>query len=137
MVSNVDMFASVLGMLGIPLPEGVKQEGMDFSPLLRGRTVPWRDTLFGQYDLHNSGLAYMRMIRTAEWKLVRHHFTNGLDELYSLKEDPGETRNLYRDAAHAKLREQLQERLTTWQRSIGDWLVSGRLSDGVRRGTGR
>src|SRR5688572_31441939 len=49
-----------------------------------------------QYDLHNGDLAFMRMIRTGKWKLVRFHFCNGLDELYDLESDPGEKRNLYR-----------------------------------------
>src|SRR5262249_15808441 len=67
-VSNIDTFASVLGMLGVPMPEGLKQEGKDFSVLLRGKKAEWRDTIFGQYDLHNGGLDHMRMIRTSEWK---------------------------------------------------------------------
>jgi uncharacterized sulfatase len=119
-VSNLDTFASALGMLGIPMPAGVKQEGADFSPLLRGQKTPWREAIFGQYDLHNEGLAYLRMIRTSRWKLVRHHFSNLLDELYHLEEDPGETRNLYRRAEYQQVRDQLQERLTAWQRSIDD-----------------
>lgn len=123
-VSNLDTFATVLGMLDLPLPPDVKQEGVDFSPLLRGQTVTgWRDTLYGQYDLHNGGLAFMRMIRTAEWKLVRHHLTNLLDELYDLKNDPGETHNLYRDPTYRDVRGQLQQRLTAWQQSIGDPLL--------------
>lgn len=123
-VSNIDTFASMLGMLGIAVPREIKQEGIDFSPLLRGQKVPERDAIFGQYDLHNSGLAYMRMVRIAEWKLVRHHHANGLDELYNLKEDPGETRNLYGNSNVQKAREQLQERLTAWMRSIDDPLLS-------------
>jgi uncharacterized sulfatase len=122
-VSNIDTFASVLGMLQIPIPAGVKQEGLDFTPLLRGQKVVWRDAIFGQYDLHNSGLAYMRMIRTNEWKLVRHHHVNYLDELYHLADDPGETRNLYRDAKHRQARDRLQDRLTVWQKGIDDSLV--------------
>ncbi len=119
-VSNIDTFASVLGMLHVPVPEAVKQEGADFSPLLRGKKIPWRDTIYGQYDLHNSGLAYLRMIRTAEWKLVRHHHSNFQDELYHLAKDPGEAKNLHGDANVRKVRDDLQERLTAWQRSIGD-----------------
>ena len=57
-------------------------------------TRPWDDTLFGQYDMHHSAVARMRMIRTPEWKLVRHFEPGGQDELYHLAEDPGETRNL-------------------------------------------
>lgn len=125
-VSNIDTFASALGMLGLKGPDGVRQEGMDFSPLLRGERVAWRDAIYGQYDLHNAGLAYMRMIRTPEWKLVRHHQANLLDELYHLKDDPDETENLYARPAHAAVREQLQERLTAWQRSIDDPLLGRR-----------
>ena len=33
------------------------------------------------------------MIRISQWKLVRHHHANFLDELYNLEEDPGETGN--------------------------------------------
>ena len=38
-VSNIDTFASVLGMLGVPSADRVKQEGLDFSPLLRGKKI--------------------------------------------------------------------------------------------------
>jgi choline-sulfatase len=122
-VCNIDTFASVLGMLGVAAPEKYKQEGQDFSPLLRGRKTPWRDTLFGQYDLVNGGLAYMRMIRTDDWKLVRHSRCNGLDELYDLAKDPGETRNLYNNKANREVQDKLQERLTAWQQSIDDPLL--------------
>jgi uncharacterized sulfatase len=125
-VSNIDTFASVLGMLNVPLPDGSRQQGADFTPLLRGNKVAWRDTVYGQYDLHNVGLAYMRMIRTPEWKLVRHHFTNGLDELYHLAEDPGETRNLYTSPTHRATRDQLQQRLTAWQQSVDDPILRDR-----------
>ncbi len=123
MVSNIDTFASVLGMLNVPPPEGYKQEGKDFSPILRGQKVQWRDAVFCQYDLHNSGLAYMRSIRTPRWNLVRHHFANMMDELYDLENDPDETTNLYRDKRFQEVRDQLQERLTQWQRSIDDPLL--------------
>jgi uncharacterized sulfatase len=123
MVMNQDTFASVLGMLDIPLPDDAKHEGMDFSPLLRGEDVKWRDEIYGQYDLHNSGLAFMRMIRTDRWKLVRHHMSNGLNELYDLKTDPGETQNLYRRPKARETRDELQARLTKWQESIDDPLL--------------
>jgi uncharacterized sulfatase len=128
-VSNLDSFATILGIAGIPMPAEAKQHGVDFSPLLRGQSMPPRD-LYGQYDLHNAGLACMRMIRTADgnWKLVRHHLTNGLNELYDLKTDPNEANNLYNDPAAAKVRDQLQEKLTAWQKSIDDPILSNALN---------
>lgn len=124
MVTNLDTAPSILGMLGIAPPREAKWQGQDFAPLLRGRHTDWRDTLFGQYDLHNSGLAYMRMIRTGKWKLVRHHRANFLDELYNLESDPGENRNLYNASQHAAVREELQKRLAAWQKSIDDPLLA-------------
>ena len=119
-VLNLDTFPTVLKMLGVAPPQQWRHEGRDFSPLLRGGEMAARDIVFGQYDLHNEGLAYLRMARTADWKLVRHYFTNGLDELYHLKTDPGETRNLYDNPDHAAIQATLQLRLTEWQRSIDD-----------------
>jgi arylsulfatase A-like enzyme len=43
LVSNIDTFASVLGMLKVPPLADYKQEGKDFSPLLRGEKIAWRD----------------------------------------------------------------------------------------------
>jgi len=122
-VSNIDTWASVLGMLGFNAPRGWKQEGRDFTPLLRGRPYKPRDAIFSQYDLHNGGLAHMRMARTADWKLVRHYLTSGMDELYDLKNDPGETKNLYDAPSAAAARDALQQQLTAWMRSINDPLL--------------
>src|SRR5262245_19918819 len=133
LVSNIDTFASVLGMLDVTAPPGYKQEGKDFTPLLRGHKAAWRDAVFGQYDLHNSGLAYMRSIRTARWNLVRHHFANGMDELYDLEADPGETKNLYGNPAHREIRDQLQARLTEWQRAIGDPILRFEVESGRKK----
>ena len=124
-VSNIDFFPSVLDMLNIPSPQSAAVDGKSFVPLLRDREIEWRDAIFGQYDLHNSGLAFMRMIRTAKWKLVRHYLANFLDEFYDLESDPGETTNLYRRREYEEIRNRLQRRLFQWQRSIDDPLLEG------------
>jgi len=123
MVSSISTFASVLGMLGVSLPIESRQQGIDFSPLLRGQQIPRRDAVFGQYDLHNGALAYMRMIRTDEWKLVRFYRNNLLDELYELRADPGEMKNRFEDPTVTSIRDGLQERLEAWMRSIDDPLL--------------
>ena len=123
-VLNLDIFPSVLGMLNVKVPATYKHNGLDFSPLLRGEKVTnWRTDIFGQYDLHNVGLAYMRMLRTNEWKLVRHYHANELDELYDLQNDPGETKNLYKDEKLRDIRTQLQQRLEAKMRAIADPLA--------------
>ena len=53
---------------------------------------------------------------------------NGTNELYDLKNDPGEEKNLYNNAAAAKMRDQLQEKLTAWQKSIDDPILTNPLN---------
>jgi uncharacterized sulfatase len=126
-VLNLDMFPSVLGLLKINPPAEYRHHGKDFTPLLFDtRDQNWRSEIFGQYDLHNLGLAYMRMLRTKEWKLVRHYRANGLDELYDLKNDPEEKKNLYRDPAYRETRAQLQQRLNARMKKINDPLMTDR-----------
>ena len=69
----------------------------------------------------------MRMIRTPEWKLVRHFEPGEQDELYHLAEDPGETVDLANSpepAIHAE-RAELARRLAGWMTQIGDRLGPG------------
>jgi choline-sulfatase len=124
LVSNIDTFATVLGMLKVEPPGTYKQEGMDFSKLLRGDKTKWRDAGFAQYDPHNGLDGAMRSIRTDRWHLVRQYKKNGQpDELFDLQADPEELRNLYNEPAHRAMRDALQERLTAWMRSVDDPLV--------------
>jgi arylsulfatase A-like enzyme len=118
-ITQLDTLPTVLALLGVALPPGLVQHGSDFSPLLRGEPVPWRDTVFGEFDMHHYTLARMRMIRTARHKLVRYLGTSFQDELYDLGEDPGETRNLYRSEQARAVREDLEARLVEWRRGLG------------------
>jgi choline-sulfatase len=124
MVSNIDTYATMLGMLGVPGPKDYRQYGEDFSPLLRGEKATWRDAVFAQYDLHNFDKAMMRSIRTERWHLVRQYLRNQPDELFDLDSDPDEMTNLYDDPRHRAIRDQLQGRLEVWMRSVGDPLIS-------------
>jgi len=128
-VTNLDMYRTVLGGLRVPIPVDCQAGGVDYSPLLRGESIPERDALFGQYDLHNGGLAYLRMIRTADYKYVRHFHALFMDELYDLRRDPEERHNLLdgrgAESPDVKARlAELQGQLTEWQRSIDDPLLN-------------
>lgn len=143
-VLNLDNFSSVLGMLGVTPPAGWKVEGENCAPLLRGEQVTWRSEWFGQYDLHNSGLAYMRMIRTDDWKYVRHFHANLMDELYDLKADPDESKNLINDRKGkgpkiTKTVEDLEVKMEQWMKRVHDpvlkesrprgWMEPGDVQD--------
>jgi uncharacterized sulfatase len=124
LVSNIDTFATVLGMLQVAAPGTYKQEGMDFSKLLRGEKIQWRDAGFAQYDPHNGLDGAMRSIRTDRWHLIRQYKKNGQpDELFDVKTDPEELRNLYNEPAQREVRDALETRLRAWMRSVDDPLV--------------
>jgi uncharacterized sulfatase len=121
-VSNLDLFPTILDMAGLGVPGNLAIRGRSLVPLLHGRTPPWDDTLFGQYDMHHGKIASMRMIRTPDWKLIRHFEPGGQDEVYHLAVDPGELRNLA-DSPEPKPRaerEALTRRLKDWSDRIGD-----------------
>jgi uncharacterized sulfatase len=121
-VSNVDLLPTILEMVGLGVPPNLQIRGRSFLPLLRGRPVSWDDTLFGQYDMHHYQAARMRMIRTPDWKLVRHFEPGGEDELYHLASDRGEARNLASSTESINRAElaALDQRLKAWMAKIGD-----------------
>ena len=126
MVSHLDMFRTILGALNVPVSENAAAHGMDFSPLLRGESFTPRKELFGQYDLHNGGLAYLRMIRTDRYKYVKHYRANMMDEMYDLQADPNELKNLLSRRSRSNVSQVSQElarKLLQWQTSIKDPLL--------------
>ena len=121
-VSNLDLFPTILELAGLDVPANLEIRGRSLVPLLRGQSTQWDDTLFGQYDMHHYQPARMRMIRTREWKLVRHFEPGGQDELYHVATDVGEAHNLIGSIdPHARAeRDGLNRRLEAWMARIGD-----------------
>jgi arylsulfatase A-like enzyme len=79
-------------------------QGRSLRPLLQGQTPgDWRKSMYYHYyefpAVHSVKRHYG--IRTERYKLI--HFYNDIDEweLYDLKADPDEMRNVYNDPAYA------------------------------------
>ncbi|HEU5117885.1 MAG TPA: sulfatase/phosphatase domain-containing protein, partial [Isosphaeraceae bacterium] len=123
-------FPSILEMSGMGVPENLALRGRSFVPLLKGESIPWDNTLFGQYDMHHGAVARLRMIRTPEWKLIRHYEPEVPDELYHLADDPEENRNLAHSEGTREVFDDLNSRLTLWMGRIGDPLISERVKSG-------
>lgn len=123
MVAEIDFLPTFLEVAGTRPPRRLHIEGRSFVRLLRGQSPRWRDAIFGSYDMHHGATANMRMIRTRDWKLVRHSEPRGRDELYDLRNDPGELRDLYGDPSVRDTQKALERRLTAWQKRTGDEVV--------------
>ncbi|WP_414661108.1 sulfatase family protein [Horticoccus sp. 23ND18S-11] len=111
-VLAMDIAPSVLDLCGAPgLPD---IQGRSWKKLANGSDPAWRRSWFYEYN-YEKQFPYtpnIRGIRTDEWKYMHYPHGDGspdrhLDELYHLARDPGETRNLARDPAHAATRTRL------------------------------
>lgn len=105
MVSNYDLMPTVLRYLGLESRVPVKPElpGRSFDPVLRGKQIGWDNVV--HYEFEN-----VRAIRTEAWKYIER-FGADPNELFNLREDPGERDNLYDQEAHRTIQRDLQERL--------------------------
>ncbi|MFW5858074.1 MAG: sulfatase [Planctomycetota bacterium] len=116
LVQNIDVFATVLDLAGLPIPEGTLSRSL--VPLVRDPSATVRDAAFAEsFD--------RKSIRRGRYKLIVEADPAAV-ELYDLQADPGETVNLARDPADPDrptrdpavlaVMNDLLQRLVQWQR---------------------
>jgi N-acetylglucosamine-6-sulfatase len=80
--------------------------------LLRGKTADeWRKSVLFEYyvdDAYPYAGPDLLAVRSDSFKLVDCFLENDIDELYDLKNDPGEMKNLINDTAYYKVQERLR-----------------------------
>jgi len=120
-VTVLDWFPTLLAAAGLEVPENLNIHGRSFLPLLKGKQVEqWDNKVFGQYSTHHQSMTDMRMIRTADWKLVKDFKNPERDELYNLTLDPEETNNLFFDPGKDSVKQAMMELLVEKMRKIDD-----------------
>ena len=124
-ITNLDWYPTLLAMAGQSSKADDVIHGRNFMPLLKGESIPWDSEFYGEYAMHHGADADMRMYRTPEWKLMRDFRRPGMDELYDLKNDPGETKNLINDPANATVRGDLSEKLNARHAAIAATALNG------------
>jgi len=76
-----------------------------------------REAIFWHYPhYHGQGATPYGAIRSGDWRLIEF-YDDGHRELYNLREDIGETRNLA--ASRADLAKSLWKKLADWRREVG------------------
>lgn len=111
-VLNVDLAPTILASAGIDAPKGM--QGRDFAPLYREAklTPPWRDEFFYEHAIITS-----KERIPASQALVRRDSKYTLwpdykyEELFDLKADPQEQKNLIADPDRAKQLAEMKARL--------------------------
>jgi choline-sulfatase len=92
LVSGLDFAPTVCDYAGISPPP--KMRGYSLRPLLEGKAKDWREFAVSESNVNG------QMIRTPEYKLITYKRA-APDQLFDMRNDPWETRNLVNDSRHA------------------------------------
>lgn len=177
LTSHVDVLPTLLDFLSVEIPQNV--DGRSFLPLLTDGSYTPRDHIYAEMSWHERYVP-MRALRTPRYKYVRNFFKQQrvhlpadifgskagrevresyyiterpFEELYDLKNDPNEQRNLASNRGvfdpvdeagtadpnsrpnpeHAEILTELRNRVETWMRETDDPLLDGPV---LRPGTG-
>lgn len=109
-VLNVDIAPTLLELAGTPVPK--EMHGRSLVPVFKGNPKNWRDAILTEYFAEERfpNIAAWQSVRTPRWKYIHYTELTDADELYDLKADPGELKNLIREAkAQAELNRLQQE----------------------------
>ena len=95
-VHGVDFFATLLAMAGLPQQPENHRDSVNLVPLLKGETGFDRGSMVWHYPVAVPHIPHSHpgsVIRDGDWKFLRF-YRDGREELYNLKDDIGETKNL-------------------------------------------
>jgi len=106
-VSTVDVMPTALDLLGLPPPQGVDGRSLArfvLDTTAEGDELAYSETYFPRFHF---GWQHLRSVRDGRFKYVEAP----RPELYDLRQDPGETRNLYASMRPraAELRKRLED----------------------------
>ena len=135
LVLTHDLAPSLLEICGAKALPGIT--GLSWRPLLEGRPVEWRDAFLYEYNYEREFpfTPNVRAIRTEGWKFIRYPTGSGGpdrygSELYDLRNDPLEMRNLAAEPAHQVRRKDLERRLAELSEAAGPDHVP--LDEGIK-----
>ena len=128
-ITGVDLYPTLCAMAGAKLPTDQPVDGVDLVPLLKGkkplesRAIYWHFPAYLQSYAKRSDGQRDRLFRTRPCSIIRHgdwklheYFEDGALELYNLRDDIGETKNLAKSNP-AKTQE-LLDMLKAWRREV-------------------
>jgi arylsulfatase A-like enzyme len=120
MILNMDFAPTWLEYAGLPVPSEI--QGKSFLPLLNGkRPSDWRKTMYYRYYHYPQDHRVQQHygVRTERYKLIYFHRINQW-ELFDLKNDPHELKNVYADPSYAKTVKELKGEMERLRKELND-----------------
>lgn len=115
---NLDVAPTLIAAAGLPVPAVV--QGRDLSPLyLETRAPAWRDEFFYEHPtvLGKDRIPSSQGVIQKDWTYIEWPEFD-YSQLFDLKNDPGEMRNLAGSPAHAARQRRLRQQLDAWRRRV-------------------
>lgn len=149
MVSNIDVYPTILDMLNIDIPERV--QGKSLVPLIEGRVESLHEYIYHELTYH-AAYEPTRAVRSKRYKYIRRFHENAkgvapnidgsrskddmvgfglldinnkVEELYDLYLDPNEMNNLIDDERYSEIKDELKTTLKTWMMETSDPIMNG------------
>lgn len=115
-VIGMDLYPTILELTGLPLMPKQHVDGISLTPALKGKALPERNLYWHYPHYGNQGGEPSAIVRSGDWKLI-HYFEDGRDELYNLKTDIGEHREM--SIEHPELAASLRQDLNAFLKESG------------------
>jgi arylsulfatase A-like enzyme len=153
MISNVDLLPTILDLIGGNIPKNI--EGKSFLPILADQTQDFRKYIYTEKSFHEF-YDPIRSVRTNQYKYIMNfekmaklyqidaftandpigqyigksiNFNRHEEELYDLKKDPTELKNLAYDSNFQSTKLDLKQKLFNWMKKTKDPLLKGKIKD--------
>ena len=119
---NIDLAPTLLELAGVS--SSIRMEGRSLVPLLNSAKTEWRKSFLIEYysdkvfpRVHQMGY---KAVRNQRWKYIHYFELEGMDELYDLKADPYEIKNIIHQPGAAKIVEGMRQEMDRLLKSSVD-----------------
>ena len=125
---NIDLAPTLLDLAGVSTPPNM--QGRSLVPLMKGLRPEWRSSFLIELYSDNVFPRIEKMgykaVRNQRWKYIHYLDLNGMDELYDLKTDPYEMKNLISEPTAKKALDEMKREL---ERLLDDTKAVRRSAD--------
>jgi len=121
MALSIDLAPTMLATAGVPVPDSM--QGRDLTPLLRDEPVEWREDWYYEH-VYNTKPPRRPIVKCEGGREERGKYTRypeiepPYEQLFDLKGDPQEIRNLAGDPAHAGILTRLRATCDKYRRLL-------------------